>query len=309
MDKAKANEHKGLIFNIQRYSLHDGPGIRTVVFLKGCPMSCLWCANPESQCVKKDIFIRRSSCIGCGACVAACPTHALQMRPDGVFIDRTQCLGCAACTKVCNANGLSLIGEEMTTTELLEKIMQDKIFYQSSGGGVTFSGGEPFMQAAFLLNTLKMCKGNGLDTVIETCGMAARSAVEATADYVDHFYCDIKMMDPDKHAYYTGMSNKEILANITHLAGCHKDVLIRMALIPGINDDVENIHKTAAFLQEIGLNKIQILPYHAYGAEKYRALGREYTLRQIEPPQEEAMKKIFDIFHSYKICTLNENER
>lgn len=297
------DDQKGMIFNVQRYSLHDGPGIRTIVFFKGCPLTCLWCANPESQQLYPEMLIRKVNCIGCGACVSACTNHALTLTSDGIEMDRSLCQRCGKCAQVCNSNGITVVGRAVTVQELYKEIIEDKVFFDVSNGGITFSGGEPFMQPEFLKAMLLKCKENHLHTIIETCGQAPQEVVEDILPYVDGFYYDLKIMDPQKHKTFTGMTNERILSNLSMIASHKKEVLVRTPLLPGINDDEENIRAIGQFLKSIGITTIQLLPYHAYGVAKYQSIGRSYQL-DIKSPTEESMTEAASLLASYGVKTI-----
>jgi pyruvate formate lyase activating enzyme len=297
------DDYKGIVFNVQRYSLHDGAGIRTTVFLKGCPLVCKWCANPESQKMYPEILIRKVNCIGCGACVNACPNHALTLAEDKIVLDRSLCERCGACTQVCNSNAITMVGREVTVGELYKEIIEDKIFFDTSGGGVTFSGGEPFMQPEFLKAILMKCKENNIHTAVETCGQVSEKVIVEILPYVDHFFYDIKIMDAQKHKEYTGVTNEIILANLATIVSHKKEVLVRTPLIPGVNDDEENIRKMGQFLESIGIKTMQILPYHAYGVAKYEAIGQTYQLNAA-PPTQQIKDAVVAILAEYGVSTI-----
>lgn len=278
---------KGNVFNIQRYSLHDGPGIRTVVFLKGCPLSCLWCANPESQNMKSELLIRKTNCIKCKKCVEVCPENCIKVTLNDVEITKLICSDCNKCAYICASNAISLVGQDMTPDELCIEVLKDKIFYNNSGGGVTFSGGEPFAQSEFLIDTLKRCKENGINTVVETSGYTDINTISRSIKYIDTFYVDLKLMDNEKHKMFTKVSNEKILSNIEFIAKKRKNLLVRIPILPGINDDALNIKRSGEFLAGIGVSNVQLLPYHNYGKSKYDSLGRKYLLDICIPTSEE----------------------
>ncbi|MCX7615556.1 MAG: glycyl-radical enzyme activating protein [Clostridiales bacterium] len=284
--------NKGIIFNIQKLSIHDGPGIRTVVFLKGCPLRCLWCANPESQKKAPEIACFTNRCIECGYCVEVCPKKAVHKDGKVTWIDRDLCDMCLKCVDGCCTNSLQLIGKEMTVDELLTEVLKDKEFYDKSGGGVTFSGGEPLSQSEFLLETLKECKAKGIHTAIETTGYADAEIVKRAAELLDLMFYDVKHIDPEVHKKLTGVSNELILKNLKMISTINKNIIARIPVVPTLNDDPENIRKTALFLEEIGIHRLELLPYHNFGEYKYQQIGREYSLKGMEAPSQEAMEAL-----------------
>ncbi|EYE88147.1 ferredoxin [Fervidicella metallireducens AeB] len=290
---------KGIVFNIQRYSIHDGPGIRTTVFLKGCPLNCLWCHNPESKRKSREIFFYKNRCLKCGMCIAICPQNALSIENNGIKTDNKKCIFCGRCAAVCNTNAREIVGVEMTDDELMKEIKKDCIFYEESGGGVTFSGGEPLYQYEFLKLMLKRCKLAGIHTVLDTCGFVSEEALIGISDYVDLFLYDIKLMDDDKHKKYTGVSNVLILNNLNKLDELQKKIFIRIPIIPGINDD-ENIEMTGKFLNKLkSIEKVCLLPYHKIALDKYKRLNLDYNLADTEEPTEEKMEQIAAVFKQY----------
>jgi pyruvate formate lyase activating enzyme len=284
-----------LIFNIQRFSIHDGPGIRTTVFLKGCPLRCIWCQNPESIEPKKEILFSKKLCIGCGRCREVCENGAIL--PDSEQrIDRKLCDSCGKCVERCYAGALRMAGKKLSSKEVIEEVKRDKPFYKNSGGGVTFSGGEPIMQADPLSEILIGCREEGIHTCVETSGFAPFSSFEKIMEYTDLFLYDLKLMDSEKHKMFTGVGNEVILRNAVLLIKNGISVEFRMPLIPGYNDGEENIRKVCDFLLRNGKRKIEILPYHRYGISKYEQLGRKYELPDLLPPSEALLEKIEGIF-------------
>ena len=273
-----------LIANIQGYSIHDGPGIRTVVFLKGCPLRCRWCANPENLQDRVRVGFLANLCQRCGRCAKACPRGAILPDPER-RIDRSRCDECGKCVEACFYEALVRYGKPMTAEETFEKVRRDKIFYDSSGGGVTVSGGEPLTQADFVAELFTLCRGAGIHTCAETCGCVPRSALETLLPLTDVFYFDLKLMDSLKHREYTGQGNESILENARFLAGSGAALLFRQPLIPGINNTEENVRATAAFIRSLGREdlQLQLLPYHRMGTSKYAALDIPYTLEDLPP--------------------------
>lgn len=284
---------KGLVFDFKRYSMHDGPGLRTTVFLKGCPLSCWWCHNPESQSSLPEVMVRPDRCIGCGECAKACPREALSFGAYGIITDMARCDRCGRCAEVCPTEARQLVGREMTVAEVMAEVERDRIFYDRSGGGMTVSGGEPLMQPEFLLELLKEAGRVDIHRAVDTTGFTQTSLLLDVAKETDLFLYDLKHMDPEKHKLYTGVSNELILHNLRALAESGATVNIRIPVIPGINDDAENLEKTGDFLASLpGGPTVNVLPYHKAGLEKFRRLGLEYRLAGTEEPSKEAVEAI-----------------
>lgn len=266
---------QGVVFDIQRYSIHDGPGIRTNVFLKGCPLKCYWCQNPESQSRQPEVLFDRSKCTRCGACVAVCAVHAVALSEDGAVIDRALCNGCGECVRACPNDARKAVGRLMTVDEVMHHVLRDVKFYENSGGGITLSGGEPTFQPDFALALLKRSKEMGLHTAIETCGYAPWATMERLVEFVDLFLFDIKHLMPERHEEGTGRNNDLILSNARRIAAI-KPMMIRVPLIPGFNDAVEEIRATARFCRaELGSVDLELLAYNKLGESKYQRLDRE----------------------------------
>ncbi len=268
---------KGIIFNIQRYSIHDGPGIRTTVFLKGCPLRCFWCQNPESQDLKPEILLDRKKCNLCGTCLAICPTGAARLSEEQITIDRKACKGCGKCVEVCPNEARRLVGNPVTVDEVMNHVLRDVRFYENSGGGVTLSGGEPTAQPRFALAILQKCKEAGLHTTLDTCGCASWATMKKLLDDVDLVLYDIKHMDPRKHREATGKDNRLILRNLMRI-GVHKPLRIRVPLIPGFNDGPEEVRAIVHFVkEEINSVPIDLLPYNKLGENKYDLLDKNHS--------------------------------
>lgn len=284
---------KGNIFDVKKYALHDGPGIRATVFLKGCPLCCQWCHNPEGIGANPQIFYRKKRCIGCGECLHACPENALSLTPEGVITDAVMCKSDGACVEVCNAEARELVGKTVSAEEIVDMVKRDLPFYNQSGGGVTFSGGEPLMQPDFLFDCLKRCGGEGIHRAVDTSGYAELEIIKKIAMETDLFLYDLKFMDPEKHRHYTGVSNPLILANLKYLACSGARVTIRFPLIPGINDDDENIDLIGMFLRILPeIKTVHILPYHRYQERKYVYLDTVYTAKHIPLPTPEDLSRV-----------------
>lgn len=285
---------KGTIFNIQKYSIHDGPGIRTTVFLKGCPLSCSWCHNPESQAFGPENMYYSKRCIGCGKCLEVCK--------HGALYNRDKCTSCGSCAEVCYAKAREIVGKLTTVPEVMYQIDKDSIFYDESGGGVTFSGGEPLSQPEFLLELLRQCKKKEYHTAVDTSGYGSVETIKAISGFTDLFLYDLKLMDDDKHMKYIGVSNKLILENLKIISQLGNRIFIRIPLIPGINDDESNIKATAEVIQNTsGIEQVNILPYHNIAADKYNRLGKQSSLMTIPVPDREYVESIVGKFLAYGV--------
>ena len=280
---------EGIVFNIQRMSIHDGPGIRTTVFLKGCPMNCLWCSNPESQKVQPEVASVENRCIGCGYCAKVCHKQIIEADHGYSVANISSCDQCMACVNECCMNAKKIVGRKYSSKELYEEIIKDKTFFDSSGGGVTFSGGEPFVQADFLIKMLEVCKSNGINTAIETTGMVDTRKMSDALGYLDQIFFDVKHMDCEVHKKLTDVSNQRVLENLSAISKKHANIIVRVPVIPGLNDSVNNIKKTADYVAGLSISMLELLPYHNYGENKYLQLGRKYSLSEIKAPTEEHM--------------------
>lgn len=293
------------IFNIQTYSIHDGPGIRVTVFVKGCPLRCLWCANPESNLARPQLMTYAAKCTGCGRCVPACPNHAILVVLGGdkavSVTDRAKCTDCGACVEACPSEAREIAGKEMTVREVLDKVLKDKLFIDASGGGMTVSGGECLMHPDFTEALLYAAKEAGLHTAVESCSFAAPAVVDQVFRYVDLGLLDIKHMDSAEHQRLTGVPNEQILANIRHVHNdLKKEVVVRVPTIPGYNDSRDNIAATARFTRdELGPDvHVHLLPYHRLGESKNESLGKKMDL-SIEVPSDEHMNELKALVESY----------
>ena len=295
---------KGVVFEIERYALHDGPGIRTVVFLKGCPLRCWWCCNPESQNPLPELIYRRDKCIGCQSCIKVCPSEALSFGDHGLEIAADRCTRCGLCEEVCGTEALMVIGREMTALEVLGEILKDVQFYRKSGGGVTFSGGEPFQQKDFLIETLRLCHEEHIHTAVETCGLINPEDLREALPYIDLFLYDFKEMIPELHQRFTGVSNEAILKNFIFLIESGRDVTVRIPIIPSCNYRDENIDRIIRFLRRYAPGaRVDLLPYHRLGKSKYNNLKKNYALDKIEPPAPEDIDELRNRFEKCNMRT------
>jgi len=291
----------GIIFNIQRYSIHDGPGIRTTVFLKGCPLNCWWCQNPESQLSGQEMLFWGVRCIGCGACSTICPSNAIQIKNGIPVTEKEKCILCGKCTEKCPALAREMIGKKLTTEEVTKEIEKDLVFYEESGGGVTFSGGEPLGQSEFLEGLLNGCREKKIHTAVDISGYISWRILKKIIPKVDLFLYDLKIMDSERHKKYTGVFNEIILENLKKLSSVHNNIFIRFPIIPGINDDSQNIKETGEFLSSLKIAQVNILPYHYIGIDKYRRLGRNYKLVTTQPPSEEKLSEVSAILRKFNL--------
>ena len=263
----------GMIFDIQRYAIHDGPGIRTTVFLKGCPLNCTWCHNPEGKAGEQEFMWWKERCMGCRDCQNACPQGAISFSDALLHVDRRKCTLCGACEDVCHAHALELVGREMTVAHVMKEIVKDTIFYDESGGGVTLSGGEPLMQPDFTRSLLETCKELRIHTALDTCGYGDTDTLLGFCEQADLFLYDVKAINDEKHVASTGVSNKLILQNLRELSQNERDVIVRYPLIPSLNDDEKDIQELGAFVASLrSVKELHVLPYHRAGVEKSQRL-------------------------------------
>ena len=281
----------GTIFDIRAFSLHDGPGIRTAVFFKGCPLRCAWSHNPESQRRQPELMLHPRRCIGCQTCVEACPQSAIRMLHGAPVTQREICQACGACVDVCYADSRQIAGRAYTVAEVMAVVERERLFAEASGGGVAFSGGEPLMQVKFLLALLQAAKQAGLHTAVDTCGYAPWRAFERILPFTDVFLYDLKLMDSESHRRYTGVSNERILDNLRRLSRMGRPLILRVPLIPGVNDSQQELQALGAFAAGLpSLQRIDLLPYHNSAESKYHGLGRDYPLPEISTPSEQHMQ-------------------
>lgn len=291
---------RGRIFDIKRYSIHDGPGIRTTVFLKGCGLRCQWCHNPESVDPGPDLMHWPSRCVRCDSCIQACPLGAIAKDAAGaVAIDRAKCDLCGRCAEACLYDAMQIVGREMSVEEVLAEVEKDRIFYEQSGGGVTLSGGDPLVQPEFAAAVLDACRARGLHTALDTAGLAPGDAFERLAGRADLVLFDVKVVDEARHKAYTGAPNAAVLDNLRRLAAAGTETWVRIPVVPGINDDNDNVRRTIALLGSLGkVRRVGLLPYHAGGLDKAARIGRTAHFRRFEAPTEERLAALEDAFRA-----------
>lgn len=288
--------NKALIFNIQKFSVHDGPGIRTTIFFKGCPLTCQWCHNPESQSYQKEILIDTDRCSQCGQCQGHCSQQAIQRINGKVLYDKSKCSYCEECMDYCYNNAREIAGRGYTVPELMLEIQQDKAFYEQSGGGVTLSGGEVMTQIDFVEELVRACKEQGISVVIDTCGYAPRENFQRIMEYVDLFLYDIKTIEPKEHRHYMGKDNVLILDNLKFLSQEGANIQLRLPLIEGINATNEHIQMIINFISDLTIPSISLLPYHHMGKDKYKKIQMEYPIENFSRPSEERLQEIQTMF-------------
>lgn len=286
----------GHVFDIQRYSIHDGPGIRTTVFVKGCPLRCKWCANPESWSASPQLFFSSARCIRCGACTQF---EGITMGVDGPVIEREKCRDIGRIADVCPAGALSVKGRNMTVAEVMHEVEKDIPFYRRSGGGVTVSGGEPLLQKDFTVGLLAACKEKGLHTIIETAGDVPWESLEAVVPYTDQFFYDVKLVDNGLHRVCTGRENIQILSNLKKLAAAGAGLCVRIPMIPAVNDNEKELRAIAGVLKDSGISQYELLAFHQYGKGKYSSCGIHYELSDLEQMTDERKMELTGCFAAY----------
>jgi pyruvate formate lyase activating enzyme len=299
-------EHSPLIFDIKRYAINDGPGIRVTIFLKGCALNCKWCHNPESIPVQQQKMYSSDKCIGSAECIKHCPNDALTLTPQGIITDTELCKMCGKCAEVCPTKAIEMAGELMTVEQVMVEIKREVLLMDNSKGGVTFSGGEPLLHHKYLIQLLDACGKEGIHRCIDTAGFADKKVLLEVASKSEHFLYDLKMMDDKKHKEWTGVSNKKILENLKALAETGVAMNIRIPLIKGVNDDDKNIHESAKFIAALKGNPpiVNILPFHNIAEKKYEKLGMDYNKGTMDEPETNRQNDILEIFKSYNLSAL-----
>jgi pyruvate formate lyase activating enzyme len=293
----KTEDVKGIVFNIQRYSIHDGPGIRSIVFLKGCPLRCAWCSNPESQNPWIEVAHGDTLCSKCGKCIKVCPNKAISVDEKGVKIDRALCKNCGKCVEACLPEALKIYGKEMTAGEVLREVEKDSEFYRESGGGVTASGGEPLYQPTFLAAIFKLCQESGIRTAVETTGCASEEALKEVLPYTNLFLFDMKHFNTEEHQKWTKQPTDRILNNLRLVVKSGTPLIVRVPLIPKINDTPEVLKGIAAIVKrELKEPKVHLLPYHRFGMGKYAMVDRQYSLADLTRQSNEELERDKQIF-------------
>lgn len=293
-------EISGIVTDFKRFAVHDGDGIRTTVFLKGCPLRCVWCHNPESLSMKPELAFYRDKCTACGECAKVCPMGAHSISDGQHILDRNACTACGKCEQVCPVRALKLYGRRMRVSEVIRTVAEDKLFYETSGGGMTLSGGEPTLQPEFSLNLLKTAKECGINTALDTCGFAPRETYAAVLPYTDTFLFDVKHCSDEGYLHCTGKPGKLIFDNLHYLSDSGAQIEIRIPLVPGYNDDEATLHGIGRLLSEIKTTRVRLLPYHSYARSKYAALDLHDTLPCADSPDQTKLASATALLRAYK---------
>lgn len=296
--------YNAILMDIKRFAVHDGPGLRTTLFLKGCSLKCVWCHNPEGICKEKQLAYYQHKCILCGACIKACPTGAHQISQAGHSFIREKCIGCGSCEKACLGNALTLFGRQIDVEEACRIATEDAIFYRETGG-VTVSGGEPLLDCVFVKELFTQLKKEGIHTAVDTCGNVPWENFTQVLPLTDIFLYDIKHIDPEAHKKLTGADNRRILENLKKLSTAGANIEVRIPLIPYANDDEITLRGIGAFLQKLNISKVKVLPYHAMARSKYAALGMPDTMPDVHSPTDEDLQKAVDLLKGYGINAIS----
>ena len=300
--KAKKTEAKRIVLNISRMTTHNGPGIRTLILFKGCPLRCLWCSTPESQISKPEIAVFPGKCIQCGKCVPVCPVNAVSLLNNVLSINRSICNSCGECARICYSEAIKLLGSSMAVADLLQEVKKDAVIYKHSGGGVTLSGGEPLLEPDFTGELIKAFKEEGISVGIDTCGHVPWASIERMLANIDFFLWDIKHMNPEKHAEFTGVSNKLILSNARAISRKNIPLYIRVPVIPGYNDSEENIRDTSEFARSLSsLVEVSLLPLHHLGQVRYESLNRVYPIAHVPLISDGVIENLKQVVESYQL--------
>ncbi|HBG00032.1 MAG TPA: glycyl-radical enzyme activating protein [Firmicutes bacterium] len=285
-----------MLFNIQKFSLHDGPGIRTTVFFKGCPLGCLWCHNPESQNPLQEMLYDKDKCGMCGMCRRVCPQNAITNVGNAMVTDLQKCDFCGKCVLYCVSGAREIAGKEYTVEEVVNEVVKDKVFYEESQGGVTLSGGEPLVHLDFVEKLLRRLQEEGIHTAVDTCGAVPFEDLKKAAKYTDLFLYDLKLIDDHKHQKFTGASNQQIIDNLQRLTAIHQGVILRIPIIEGVNAEAGQIKRILESIAGLDIREVHLLPYHAIARHKYKKLGREYEDTGMRVPTSEKMEQLRAMF-------------
>ncbi|WP_458462653.1 glycyl-radical enzyme activating protein [Paenibacillus sp.] len=297
-----------LISDIKRFAVHDGDGIRTTLFLKGCTLRCVWCHNPEGISARPELAYYAERCLQCGVCAEVCPNGVHEFSDKGHALNRDLCLGCGKCEEECLGNALKLYGRKMDVDMLFPVLLEDEDFFRNSGGGVTVSGGEPLLHAEFVRELFEKLKKHSVNTAVDTCGHVPWDAFERVLPVTDLFLYDIKHIDSAMHKQLTGMGNERILENLQRLSECNKRIEIRMPFVPGCNSDDDTLHGIGAFLGKLNIERMRVLPYHDLARGKYAALNLIDTMPQVEAPTDELLAHAVEILHSHGVQAFSGRE-